>query len=238
DFIFLDAEHTPFAPNVLQDMIKTLNYNSEGATLTVVRLPTHGADWTSWALDAGASAVVFPHTETAEQAKKVVANCRFAPLGHRSFPPFATIPGHTDGTPRDGMTILDVYNENAAVIMQIESAEGVKNAEAICAVEGVDAIMIGTGDLRMSLGLMPGVDGPEPIFQEALATIEAAAAKYNLPILGFALGGPMAENRLNRGWQLLMMSADTLALVIGQSGPLKETRAVVESFEKGVAGKN
>lgn len=53
------------------------------------------------------------------------------------------------------MTILDVYNENAAVIMQIESAEGVKNAEAICAVEGVDAIMIGTGDLRMSLGLMP-----------------------------------------------------------------------------------
>lgn len=48
----------------------------------------------------------------------------------------------------------------------------------------------------------------------------------------------MVNNRLNRGWQLLMMSADTLALVVGQAGPLKETRGVVEAFEKGIAGKN
>ncbi|KAI5477218.1 Phosphoenolpyruvate/pyruvate domain-containing protein [Pseudohyphozyma bogoriensis] len=231
DFIFVDAEHTPMGPDTLQDIIKTCNYHSEGQTATIVRVPTHGHEWAAWTLDAGASGIIFPHTETVEQAKTAIKNCRFSPIGDRSYPPFATIPGHTDGAP-EGQTMMNIYNDHAAIFMQIESVKGVENVEEIAALPGVDGIMIGTADLRMSMGLMPGVAGPEPEFNEAMAKIEAACAKNNKPILGFALG-PLVNERMARGWKLLMMSADALAMVAGQTGPLKETRAAVAEFEKG-----
>jgi 4-hydroxy-2-oxoheptanedioate aldolase len=44
-------------------------------------------------------------------------------------------------------------NEHVAVIAQIESLKGVENAEDIISAEGVDAIMIGNGDLRLDMGL-------------------------------------------------------------------------------------
>ncbi|KAK4704358.1 4-hydroxy-2-oxoheptanedioate aldolase, partial [Phenoliferia sp. Uapishka_3] len=230
DFIFLDAEHTPMSPDLIHDIIKTCNYHSEGQSATIVRVPTHGHEWTAWALDAGASGIVFPHTDNAEMAKKAIYNCRFAPRGGRSFPPFATVPGHTDGAP-EGKTMLDVYNEHAAIIMQIESREGVNNAEAICALPEVNGIMIGTADLRMDLGLAAGMMGPEPEFEDALQKIQAAANKYNKPILGFAMGEYMCKERLDRGWRLLMVSSDAVALVAGQTGPLKEIRGIVEGVE-------
>jgi 2-keto-3-deoxy-L-rhamnonate aldolase RhmA len=75
-------------------------------------------------------------TETAEQARKVVAAARFPFFGgHRSFPPFAHAPGMTDGGP-DGKNPLQVWSENGAVIMQIESKLGCENAMEIAAVEG------------------------------------------------------------------------------------------------------
>jgi 4-hydroxy-2-oxoheptanedioate aldolase len=74
-------------------------------------------------------------TESAEQARLAVQAARFAPLGKRSFPPFALLPGHNDGTPQ-GKTPFDVWNENAAIIMQIESACGVQHADDIAAVDG------------------------------------------------------------------------------------------------------
>jgi 2-keto-3-deoxy-L-rhamnonate aldolase RhmA len=74
-------------------------------------------------------------SETAEQAKHAVQSARFPPLGRRSFPPFAVLPGVNDAAP-NGKTVFDVFNDNAAVIMQIESALGVQNAAEIAAVPG------------------------------------------------------------------------------------------------------
>jgi 4-hydroxy-2-oxoheptanedioate aldolase len=74
-------------------------------------------------------------SETAEQARAVVKAARFGPIGKRSFPPFALLPGANDATP-EGKTVFDVWNDNAVIIMQIESALGVKNAAEIAATPG------------------------------------------------------------------------------------------------------
>ncbi|KAG8843547.1 hypothetical protein FRB96_003910 [Tulasnella sp. 330] len=231
DWVFIDAEHTPMGPETLIELIKTVNYYSEGAMAPVVRLPTHGHEWIAWALDAGAAGIILPHTETAEQARKVVNAARFAPHGDRSFPPFAQTYGYTDGTP-EGVSLLDMWSNNAAVIMQLESAEAVKNAAEICAVPGVDAIMIGTGDLRLSMRLPFGFDGQEPEYLSGIETIENEAKKNNLPLVGFALGPPAVEAKLKRGYQMLMVSADMIALIAGQSGGLAMARTVITDFEK------
>jgi 2-keto-3-deoxy-L-rhamnonate aldolase RhmA len=44
---------------------------------TVVRVPTVDGPYISRALDAGASGIILPHTETAEQVKKLIGEARF-----------------------------------------------------------------------------------------------------------------------------------------------------------------
>lgn len=108
--------------------------------------------------------------------------------------------------------MIDVYNEHAAVIIQIESVEGVKNIEEIVQVPGVDAIMVGAADLRMDMGLPLGMTGSEPEFSEALDRITKVCAQYNKPIFSFAIGR-LFEDRLKRGWKLLMVDSDAQAMV-------------------------
>lgn len=47
--------------------------------------------------------------------------------------------------------------------------------------------MIGYGDLRLSLGLPPGLAGDEPSFLEAVESIMQAARKHKKPVFGFAM---------------------------------------------------
>ncbi|KAG9007196.1 hypothetical protein FRB94_014579 [Tulasnella sp. JGI-2019a] len=229
DWAFIDAEHTPMGPDLMTDLIKTINYYSEGATAAVVRVPTHGHEWITWALDAGAAGIILPHTETAEQARHAVSAARFSPIGNRSFPPFPQAYGFTDGTP-EGSSLLDVYNNNAAIIMQIESDIGAKNAEEIAAVPGIDGIMVGTADLRLSMRLPLGFGGPEPEFIAAVDAIETAAKRHNLALVAFALG-PVLEARARKGYTGLMIAADVLALVAGQTGGLAAGRGVVKQLK-------
>ncbi|KZP10283.1 Phosphoenolpyruvate/pyruvate domain-containing protein, partial [Athelia psychrophila] len=152
DWAWIDTEHTPLSPTLMADIVQTVNYHSEGRMLPIVRVPSHGHEWIAWALDAGAAGVIIPHTETVEQARAAVRAARFGPLGDRSFPPFVMLSGITDSAP-EGQTWVDVANDHIAVIPQIESALGLENLEDIMQVPGVDAIMIGKGDLRLSMGL-------------------------------------------------------------------------------------
>lgn len=73
--------------------------------------------------------------------------------------------------------------------------------------------------------------GPEPEFNEALDKITRVCAQYNKPILSFATG-PLFQDRLDRGWKLLMCHVDALAMVMHQTARLKELRGVVAAHEK------
>lgn len=73
----------------------------------------------------------------------------------------------------------------------------------------VDALMVGAGDLRCSLGLAVGSqDGDEPVFLEALEKIQKAADANNLAVLGFAMTPEILRRRLERGWRALIIHSD------------------------------
>jgi 2-keto-3-deoxy-L-rhamnonate aldolase RhmA len=73
----------------------------------------------------------------------------------------------------------------------------------------VDAIMVGAGDLRCSLGLAVGSQhGNEPVFLDALAKVQRAADTNNLPVLGFAMTPEILQHRLERGWRAFMVHSD------------------------------
>ena len=103
-------------------------------------------------LDGGAMGIIGPRIETAEQARDLVAACKFPPRGHRSairtlsLVEFKAIPvGEFN----------DLMNSATIVKVLIESPLGVENIGSIAAVPGVDLIGIGTNDLTAEMGI-PG----------------------------------------------------------------------------------
>lgn len=193
-----------------------------------VRLPPNSPDFINYVLNAGAGGIVMPHVQNVAQAEAFVRMARFPPLGERSYPPMALFGKQTRTKP--GQTVYDVWNQHAAVFCQIEDVEGVKNVEEIAKVPGgkwpwkrltpvgltsrtVDALMVGAGDLRCSLGLEVGSqDGEEPRFLAALDKVQRAADKNGLAVLGFAMTPEILERRLRLGWKAFIVHADASAV--------------------------
>ncbi|KAL8920832.1 MAG: hypothetical protein Q9208_006004 [Pyrenodesmia sp. 3 TL-2023] len=214
---------------LLTSLIKTIQYTSNGSMVPYVRVPSHAPDLVNYALTAGAGGVVMPHVQNAEQAKAFVQLARFPPLGDRSYPPNALF-GKQTTTP-EGKTIYDVWNENAAIVCQIEDLEGVENVESIATVAGVDALMVGASDLRFSLGLPAGsMDGDEPEFVAALGKVQKAADANNLAVLGFAVTPDILRKRLELGWRALICHSDASGIFNSGSRVFETNCELAESL--------
>src|SRR5690242_7759537 len=87
-----------------------------------------------------------------------VIACRFPPVGKRS----AMGLGPALGYHRVPLSELNPkLNAETAVIVMLETAEGIENCEAIAAVDGIDVLLIGSGDLTTDLGIPGQVDHPQ-----------------------------------------------------------------------------
>lgn len=75
-------------------------------------------------------------------------------------------------------TIAEVVNNEVLIMPMIETNEGVANVEAIAAVPGIDALLIGCADLCMELGI-PGKFDAE-LFHSTVAKIAIAAEKASV----------------------------------------------------------
>lgn len=211
-FCFIDAEHTPLNATLLVNLIRTIQYHSNGSMVPVVRFPGCSPELVPYALNAGAGGIIMPHVQNAKQAEELVRLCRFPPMGDRSFPPAALINEQQNRTPK-GQSTYDVWNNHAAVICQIEDLEGLENIEDICKVPGVDGLFIGTGDLRLCMGLATGsLDGDEPAFVSALARIRDAAKANNLPMMGFGISHSTLKSRIAMGWNAFIIHGDIDAI--------------------------
>jgi len=144
DFAVVDAEHAPFGRGEIDLMVMA----GRAAGLPVlVRVPDHGASTVLNALDVGAAGLVVPHVDTLEQARSIVDAARFG-VGHRGYsssPRFASYGAI-------GRAATLIKGDEALLLCQIESAEGVENAATIAALDGVDGLFIGRADLSLSLG--------------------------------------------------------------------------------------
>ena len=72
-------------------------------------------------------------------------------------------------------------NADTAVIVMLETAEGIDNAEAIAALPGIDVLLIGSGDLTTDYGIPGQVDHPR--LREAYERV-AAACRTHGKVLG------------------------------------------------------
>ena len=92
---------------------------------------------------------MIPNVRVAAQAREIVRATRYAPAGVRGFSV-----AHRANRFGRIKNYHATAHENQLLALQIECAEGVSNAAKIAAVDGVDALFIGPGDLSTNLGAM------------------------------------------------------------------------------------
>ena len=187
DFIIMDQEH---GAGDRQAAVDTMRAASAGETTVIVRVPSADAVTLKRLVDAGAEGVLVPMVDTAEQARAVVEACKYPPRGTRGNA-WDITRASSYGFAADYQAGAD---DNLLVIVQIETAAGVANAQAIAEVEGVDVIFVGPTDLSGSIGL-PGQTGAPEV--EALIAKAVAAAR--------AAGKPLATvPRVGRSWRQVL----------------------------------
>jgi 4-hydroxy-2-oxoheptanedioate aldolase len=121
-------------------------------------------------LEAGATGIMYPRCESADEARQVVRWAKFAPLGERGF----------DGSGPDapycfaGMAdYVRHANDQTFVLIQIEDPRALERAEEIAAVPGVDMLMLGPADFTVLTGIPGRFDHPS--VEAAHATVARAA---------------------------------------------------------------
>jgi 2-keto-3-deoxy-L-rhamnonate aldolase RhmA len=154
DALYVDMQHAPYSI----ETTATLCAAALGIGVTpLVRVPSHDAQWMSRVLDGGAQGVIVPDVETREQAEAVVRHCRFPPLGRRSVMGLGPALGYR-ALPLGELN--ERLNAETVVVVMLETARGIDNAEAIAAVAGIDVLLIGSGDLTTDYGIPGQVDHP------------------------------------------------------------------------------
>ena len=206
DFVMYDCEHSNYNFETLHDLFITGNALGLPG---LVRVPIATKDYISRSLDSGAAGVMSPMTDTPEIARDIVKWSKYQPTGERGYSTgcahinFQGAAKHTE--------VMAEANSRILSIAQIETKLAVDNAEAIAAVEGIDALLIGPNDLSLSLGV-PG-DLMNPIELEAIAHV-AAACKKQGKAFGLHAGVKMIAKFID-DMQLVMSDTDTSILERG-----------------------
>ncbi len=164
DFVVVDAEHAPFDR---ADIDRLVLAGIAVGLPVLVRVPDAAPATLLSVLDVGAAGVVVPHVDSAEQARSIVARCRYrgGARGYSSSPRSA-------GYGALGMKRVLAEDGQALVVCQIESPAAVAAAAEIAAVDGVHALFVGRADLALAMGFDDTRAGP---VDQAVDVVLAAA---------------------------------------------------------------
>ncbi|WP_246617947.1 aldolase/citrate lyase family protein [Rhizobium populisoli] len=136
----------------------------------LVRLPGHTRASIAGVLDAGIADVLVPRVSTAARAKAAVIATRYRSVGEHGVGP-----GPTAGYSYRFRDDLESANESLVLAIKIETARGLVSGDEIVAVEGVEVIFMGPGDLSVSLDVI-GPKGAKTLDAAILKIAEAARA--------------------------------------------------------------
>jgi len=182
------------------------------------------------ALDSNADGIAVPQIRTAEDARSIVADCRYPTGGQRAGPfakaqpstvlePHRKSRGFGPTTPMNyGRVPLTDYLEaadtNIFVCVMIETVEAIENIDEICAVPGLDCVILGANDLSAALGVPYKNEAPETL--AAADKIMNAARRHGKYVFFSTRYPAMAKKMAEKGAQIGHVGQDILAAVAYQ----------------------
>ena len=201
DFIVLDAEHALLSLSDLNHMI--LAARALGIA-PVVRVPDHGYGDVQRILDAGAAGLFFPHVADRAECEQVIRQASHPPYGTRGAGGGMRA-GNWGMAGRGGASYVKDGVDKVMRIPMIEERIAVDNADEILAVEGVDGVFIGPGDLSMTMGMKMADAEVRSAIEEVLKKAKAA----QVPVGTVASDAGGARRLIEKGYDFILVSNDT-----------------------------
>jgi 4-hydroxy-2-oxoheptanedioate aldolase len=151
---------------------------------------------------------MMPGLETAEEVKMLVDAVKYAPLGKRGLG-FSRASGHMSYT-SSAPEYINFSNEQTMVIIQFEDDKLLEVFPALCAVDGLDACIVGPRDLSLNMGFPDGPNHPE--VQSAIDNAIQIMVKAGITA-GITAGTRAdAEIQIVRGATMILAAAQSLVL--------------------------
>ncbi|MFC7739287.1 HpcH/HpaI aldolase/citrate lyase family protein [Roseomonas sp. GCM10028921] len=215
DWVLIDMEHSP---NELGDVMAQLQLLAAYDTVPIVR-----PDWSDPVrvkrlLDLGASGLLFPMIQNADEARRAVAATRYPPRGIRG------VSGMTraNGFGRLGDYFKRVESETA-VLLQVETRSALACVEEIAATDGVDGVFFGPADIAADMGHLGQPLHPE-VWTAIMPAAQALIAR-GTPV-GTLISDPVfARDLLAKGFLFVACGVDAALLARGADALLRAVSA-------------
>ncbi|MEX2526126.1 MAG: aldolase/citrate lyase family protein [Gemmatimonadota bacterium] len=229
DFTFIDMEHSPWNTETLRTYLLGMTDKAamartgslQMATTPIVRIPQNGNEMLDFlvkqTLDMGAFGVMFPFISKREEAVNAIRSMRYPrptgspieePRGWRGRSPGIASwywgIGGGEYYERADVWPLNPQGELLAVL-QIETREGLENAEEIISTPGVGALFIGPLDLATQMGYGDRTNHPD--VEEAIQHILSLCKQYDVPC-GLTTGAGNVEERIRQGFKFVTVGGD------------------------------
>ena len=201
DWLFIDLEHSTMSlDTAAQISVAALDV---GIT-PIPRVPFGQYSMATRLLDNGALGIVIPHVDTADQAREIVDQLRYPPIGNRSI---SSKMAQFDFKSVKPAELMGTLNDTNIIVAMIETVEAVENIEAIAAVPGIDGLMIGANDLTVSLGIAADY-GNEKLQDAARKMVAACKRNGKWPGIAGLAGDEHWALYVSLGAQFLQCGAD------------------------------
>ena len=189
DYVVVDLQHGATAET---DLPGTAAAVTAAGSVPLVRTRSPAFADVGRPLDLGARGVIVPNVRDAAHAREVVAATRLAPAGTRSV-------GRLSGG-----------SERPLVVVMVETATALDDLDAVLAVDGLDGVYVGPGDLGLALGLS-GAEHREEL-RGVLSSVVARAVAAGVPVGVHAFSGEEAAGFAAEGATIVTVAADVAVL--------------------------
>ena len=212
DAIIIDTQHGLWDRASLESAVGAV----APGTSALVRVAENTPLAIGQALDTGAEGVIVPLVEDGAEAARAVTAARFPPEGKRSGGGVRPLAGGF-------LDYCAIANQRTVLGLMIETVRGVDNAAAIARTPGVDFVLIGTGDLALSLGARAGKSARD----DACRAIFQACRAAGIPCAIFTATVEDAVARVREGYAMVIPANDIAVVSAGFGEAMRRFRADV-----------
>lgn len=216
DFLIFDNEHGAASIETAVDAMRAC---AAGGCPVVVRVPWNDPVYLKRILDAGATNLMIPMLENAQEAASAVSACRYPPHGTRGYAAAAQRCTRW-GTDTD---YLKNWNDELLIIGQIESKAAAEQSEAIARTDGIDVVLIGINDMGGSIGHLEGGLGHDEV-RELSEIAEAGIKAAGKPLASVPSALYSTHGLYSRGYQMVGGAVDSLLLMGAAKTDVTEAR--------------
>jgi len=191
--------------------------------LTMIRIPDSRRENVLKAAECGPDIIDLPMADSPEIVHEFIQHARFRPDGARGYfsVPRALDYGMVESLPQAQQKL----NTELSLMIQIETAEAVQQADELCAIPGID-VFLGPADLSSSLGV-PGQTTHAKVVEAAQTCVRSARKHGKL----IAVGSPLPDVQFwaDQGVDILFCGNDVACLRIGAQSILKQATAAIQN---------